>query len=237
MSSAEPDQTDLVKPDASGDCPPRAFAQGTGILLQTAGVLLFLSATCACPMTGVADPVWSRGEVIGRIENSEPLGMSVEGLLDQPARAGVMLTVMSCVVGGLAVAVSGLGLQADRPGGARFAVVSTTGLLVVLLLAGVGLWVGEAGIGARAGHAGIVLLVAILMGFSWVARAEVRRTPPPPGVDELPGDYKVPYSHYHDDPPQVRLAKEIAARKKKLEYERLELEKLERELSEDKNPH
>ena len=32
-------------------------------------------------------------------------------------------------------------------------------------------------------------------------------------------DYKVPYSMYHDDPPEVRLANEIAGRKANLEAE------------------
>ena len=38
------------------------------------------------------------------------------------------------------------------------------------------------------------------------ALREMRRDPPPRGMEVLPKDYKVPYSHYHEDPPEVRLA-------------------------------
>ena len=49
-------------------------------------------------------------------------------------------------------------------------------------------------------------------------------------VVELPPDYKVPYSHYHPDPPEVRLAAELARRKERLAVQQKELELLEEKL-------
>ena len=59
---------------------------------------------------------------------------------------------------------------------------------------------------------------------------EMRRNPPPKGFEILPADYKVPYSHMHQDPPEVRLAKELEQRKEKLAVQQKELEMLEQKL-------
>ena len=67
-------------------------------------------------------------------------------------------------------------------------------------------------------------------GFSIAAWREMRRHPPPVGLEVLPADYKVPYSHLHQDPPEVRLARELESRRQKLEVQQRELEMLEDKL-------
>jgi hypothetical protein len=58
----------------------------------------------------------------------------------------------------------------------------------------------------------------------------MRRNPPPPGHEVLPAGYKVPYSWYHDDPPEVRLARELEQRRERLAVQQKELEMLEETL-------
>ena len=59
---------------------------------------------------------------------------------------------------------------------------------------------------------------------------EMRRDPPRPGHEVLPADYKVPYSHLHEDPPEARLAKELEQRRERLAVQQKELEMLEERL-------
>jgi hypothetical protein len=70
----------------------------------------------------------------------------------------------------------------------------------------------------------------VLLGFSIAAAAEVRRNPPPTGHELLPPGYKIPYSHYHPDPPEVRLAAELEQRRQRLAVQQKELEMLEEKL-------
>jgi hypothetical protein len=68
------------------------------------------------------------------------------------------------------------------------------------------------------------------MGMSIVAWREMRNSPPPTGYEILPADYKIPYSHYHADPPEVRLAAEIEQRRQRLAVQKKELEMLEEKI-------
>jgi hypothetical protein len=56
------------------------------------------------------------------------------------------------------------------------------------------------------------------------------KTPPSDRHEVLPSDYKVPYSHMHDDPPEVRLADELRQRRERLAVQQKELEMLEEKL-------
>jgi hypothetical protein len=135
-------------------------------------------------------------------------------------------------VGGLALASFGLGLQAERRRSAWGAVVTAAVMLTALLAAGVALWMGGAPWLVRIWHALLLVLIAILAGFSVAALRQILADPPPAGVDVIPPGAKVPYSFYHDDPPEVRLARDLANRRAKLDAEREELERMERELRE-----
>jgi hypothetical protein len=84
----------------------------------------------------------------------------------------------------------------------------------------------------------LIILVLIVMAGLFVfllmlainAAREMRANPPPPGHEILPADYKIPYSHYHPDPPEVRLAAELQQRRERLAVQQKELEMLEEKL-------
>ncbi len=177
--------------------PPRAFAQGVGVLLQTVGMVLFLSTCCVCSVAGAWDPTMDRAEVLNLIQTDQPVGVTLLGLLDQPGRAGVMLTVMFTTVGGLAMAGFGLGLQAQKPKSGWGAFVTNVLMLSVLIVAGVGLWVGQASWVARVWHALLTVLVAVLTGFAWVALKQMIANPPPADIEVLPKDFEVPSRYKH----------------------------------------
>jgi lysylphosphatidylglycerol synthetase-like protein (DUF2156 family) len=152
---------------------------------------------------------------------------------DQPtysAQKAITISLFAAVFFGLALAGTGLGLQAEHAPASVFAPVVTliatvfwsvqtvfaitvSGLFVLLVIAGV-----------------MAVGFGILFGFSLAAAAEVRRNPPPAGHEVLPASYKIPYSHYHPDPPEVRLAAELEQRRQRLAVEQKELEMLEEKL-------
>jgi hypothetical protein len=140
------------------------------------------------------------------------------------------LTVAFSTLGGLALAGFGLGLQADRKRSALGAVVTTIAIEAVLLGAGVALWVGGAPLAAKLLNLFVMLIYAILLAFCIAAYRQVRATPPPENIEVVPPGTKIPYSFYHDDPPEVRLARDIAARQAKLDAEQKELDKMQRDL-------
>jgi hypothetical protein len=224
--------TESPPPPPDSPPPPRAFAQGTGWLLQTLGILLFAANCCVCGMTGLWDPVASRSDIIHQIDSGRPLGMTVQRLFEDPAKAGYMLTVVIGTVGGLAMAVLGLGLQADRRRAAAGAMACVGAVAAIVTAAGVLLWVGHAPWEARAWNAVLVAVLFVTGGFTWHAMREVTANPPPANIDIVPPGTRIPYSFYHDDPPEVRLAKELENRRAKLDVERAEIEKMEKELKE-----
>jgi hypothetical protein len=59
---------------------------------------------------------------------------------------------------------------------------------------------------------------------------DVEKNPALTGHDLIPPGTKIPYSHYHDDPPEVRLAAELEQRRQRLEVQRKELEALEEKM-------
>ena len=130
-------------------------------------------------MAGAWDPILSRPEVIKQLEQQTQIGMSVTDLFDQPGQAGLMLMVMFMTVGGLALAGFGLGLQSEQPRSAWAAMFTNLLLILVLGLAGIGLWMGEASWVAKIWHGLLTLIVWMLTGFTWVALKEVLANPPP----------------------------------------------------------
>lgn len=208
--------------------PPRAFAQGVGLLMQTVGVILFLSTCCVCSTSFLWDPIQTP-DPNDIIEQQTP-AQRVGAMFDKPGKAGLMLTIVSMTVGGLALASLGLGLQSDHRHAATASVIATATLVAVLATAGAGLWSGESAAGTRIWHAVLSAIMLAMLGFTVAAWREVRRNPPPTDVMTIPPGTKIPYSMYHDDPPEVRLANEIANRRARLDAERAELDRMEREL-------
>ena len=125
----------------------------------------------------------------------------------------------------------GLGLQAQRRQAPVFAVV-VTGF-------GALFWLVHSFFFGQAMHSFLMTLLAVLLMFlftgllilSIAGLREMRRDPPPQGFELLPADYKVPYSHMHQDPPEVRLARELEQRREKLAVQQKELEMLEEKLN------
>jgi len=208
----------------------RAFAQGTGVLLQVVGMFLFMFHCCVWSLIGLWEPIQDRSKVIEQISDGASIGVTVSWLWEHPSEAGQMLMVVAATVGGLGLAGFGLGMQADKARSATGALVTSGLMLVMLAMAGLGLWRGQGWWLGRIWHGVLIAVNVGVMGFCWAALMQVRQNPPIAGAEVLSKDYKIPYSMYHDDSPEQRLANELAGRRAKLEAEQRELERLEREL-------
>lgn len=174
----------------------------------------------------------SRGQVDRFVTEQTAKDLSLRGMAAHPAEAGLLLLVTAMTLGGLAMAVLGLGLQAQKVGAAWGAVATNLILAILLLAAGIGLWWGDAGWIPRAWHAVLMLVMLPVTGFSIVALKQMLDRPPPPDMGVLPPDFITPYSHLHDQPPEVRLAQELADRRRRLEQELAEIERMQREIDE-----
>jgi hypothetical protein len=205
--------------------PPRAFTQGVGTVFQFAGVLLFLSSMFVCCGSSlISKDVAQRHDLmqVGWTFRSAGGGTWIYS-----AQRAISLSVTLAVFFGLALAGIGLGLQAQRRAAPYQA--------VAVCAFGVLFWGCQVVFAVQKLHSviltalGIALLslFGILAGLSMGALREMRRTPPPPDLEILPADYKVPYSHLHEDPPEVRLARELEQRRERLAVQQKELEMLE----------
>jgi len=198
---------------------PRAFTQGVGLVYQVVGVTMFAALMFVCCASSLLSSSTAIRQDLTRI------GWGVYSV--QKA-----MTVSLCVgiFCGLAMAGLGLGMQATHRrtpiaaalvtglGGVFFAVhawffASTWGSWKMSVLCAFG-----------------AAMLLALMGLAIAAALEMRRNPVPSGFNILPRDYKVPYSHLHEDPPEVRLARELEARKERLAVQQKELELLEQKL-------
>lgn len=206
--------------------PPRAFAQGVGVLLQTVGVILALSGCCICSTAGLWDQQAGGQNLVAQPD--QLTGISIDRLLKEPARTGMMLTVVFSTIGGLAMAGFGLGLQSQTPRSAWGALASVVLLLAILIVAGIGLWVGQGTIANRLWHTGLTVLILTLVGFTISALREVIAHPPPPGLRNLPPGFDV-RDVLAGEKPSRRTIAQLRAR---LEVEQRELEKLEQDLEE-----
>ncbi|MDX1682152.1 MAG: hypothetical protein R3336_03430 [Phycisphaeraceae bacterium] len=188
--------------------PPRALAQGTGLLMQVVGVIFFLTGCCVCSISGSWDPVLTRGEVYERLEENRNITITLTDLRKNPGRTGVLLSVIGTGLGGLAMAGFGLGLQSDRRHTAPWAFVSAAGTLVLLSIGAAGLWSGTA-IGppwvlnlpgrlevsispiwiARLVNGLMLAVTALLTILTVLAWREHRQNPPPAGPQVLPPDF------------------------------------------------
>lgn len=135
---------------------------------------------------------------------------------------------------GVALATIGLGLQGQRrraPDGAL--VASGLGVLC---------WVFHAVFFAfelRSVGLTLVCLVLLVIFIGLFALAvgawrEMRVNPPPVDLTILPPGYKIPYSHMHEESPEVRYAAEMEQRRRRLEVQKKELEALEERIKNNK---
>jgi len=146
------------------------------------------------------------------------------------APRALTLCVTCGVFFGLALAGLGLGLQAQNRVAAPIAVLITILGCAFWLLQSIFMaerlrsWPLTLGAGA------LCLLFMVLAVLAVGAQGQMWRNPPPRGHEILPADYKVPYSHMHEDPPEVRLAQEIEQRRERLAVQQKELEMLEEKI-------
>ena len=214
-------------PPPPGRPPPRAFTQGVGTVYQFVGVTLFLvSMFLCCGSSLISKSVAERRDLM-TIGWNLPLPA---GPRLYSAQRAINLSVLLAVFFGLALAGLGLGLQAQGR-------LAPSGAVLVTAFATV-FWAVQAvffadvlgSIGFAAVASAIALCFAALAALGVAAWREMRRDPPPPGHEILSPDYKVPYSHLHQDPPEVRLARELEQRREKLAVQQKELEMLEERL-------
>ena len=208
--------------------PPRAFTQGAGLVFQFAGVTLFLVAMFICCGSSLLS------KDVATKSDLTHIGWHLQGdRAESPsysAQKALTISLFVAVFLGLAFAATGLGMQAERR--------EAPPLAVVLSLIGAVFWSIQVAFAAQmhsfiftAAAAVLLACCVILLILSIPALREIRRNPPPPGHEILPADYKIPYSHYHPDPPEVRLAKELEQRRQRLEVEQKELEALQEKLN------
>jgi hypothetical protein len=212
--------------------PPRAFTQGVGTVFQFVGVLLFLASMFVCCGSGlISKDVAERHDLTAVGWGSRGLGGPGQGRgVAYSAQRAISLSVTLAVFFGLALAGIGLGLQAQGRV-APYGAVATCAFALVF-------WGMQTVFFAQKLHsillAGLCFvlfaLFGALTGLAAGAVREMRRSPPPPGHEILPADFQVPYSHLHQDPPEVRLARELEQRRERLAVQQKELEMLENRL-------
>jgi hypothetical protein len=208
--------------------PPRAFTQGVGQVFQVVGVLLFLMMMFVCCGSSLlSKDVATKSSLthIGWHRATDAPGEPAYSV-----QTALSVSLFSGVFFGMALTGVGLGMQAEYPAAAAGALLVTT--------VGSAFWIVQTLFAATAANSLLFSILAallaaifvLLLGLSVHAVLEMRRTPPPKNHELLPADYKVPYSHYHEDPPEVRLAGELAQRRERLKVQQKELEMLEEKL-------
>jgi hypothetical protein len=190
---------------------------------QFVGVVLFVTSMLVCCGSSlVSKDVAERRDLMD-------VGWAI-GPGFYSAQRAVTVSLLAAVFCGLALAGIGLGLQAQGRA-APYGASAVTG--VATLFWAVQAWffaqqLRSITLTALCGT--LTLLFAVLAGLGTAALREMRRQPPPPGHEILPADYKVPYSHLHQDPPEVRLARELEQRRERMAVQQKELEMLEERL-------
>jgi lysylphosphatidylglycerol synthetase-like protein (DUF2156 family) len=223
LNSIPVPQSDQANPTP----PPRAFTQGAGLVLQIVGGTLFLVSFFICCGSSLFSKDWATKTDLTHIGwhlASDPA--------DRPtysAQKALTISLFASVFFGLALAATGLGMQSEH---GRAPVMAVVVSIVAVAFAAVQLifcWQMQFVLFAFVAAAMLLVFIG-MAGLSIHALKEMRHNPPPAGHDVLPGDYKIPYSHYHDDPPEVRLEREINQRRERLAVEQKQVEMLEERL-------
>ncbi len=166
---------------------PRAFAQGAGLVFQTAGLLVALSTCCVGSFVGL----------IQRPNRTALASRPAQTVLGawrsfQTHEKLATLSVLSNCIAGLALAAAGIGLQYDRAASPRLATAAALPLAAFH-------WVYLALLVARGPRSAWMIVPAALAlmwtGFSLLALLSLqqhRAHPPPRGMDKLPPDYNLP---------------------------------------------
>ena len=213
--------SDDSQPPAAPQAPPRAFTQGVGQIYQIVGVLLFLAMMFVCCASSLLSKDWATRTQLTQIGwGGTPAAPTYS------AQKALTISLFAGVFFGLALAAIGLGFQAEHRSAPWLAVALTAIATVFWIVHSLfALHMRSALFTVIALALAILFLIMLIMAIH--AFREMRTHPPAPGHEVLPADYKVPYSHYHEDPPEVRLARELEQRRQRLAVQQKELEMLE----------
>jgi hypothetical protein len=186
-------------------------------------VLLFVTMMSICCMSSLLS------KDTATHSNLTQLKFHLFGDSSYSAQQALTLSITLGVFFGMALAGFGLGFQAQSRSTPIWAAIVTAFATIF--------WILQMLAFARFGLVFFAICCALLailhgacFGFSFGAMKDMWRNPPPVGFEYLPKDYKVPYSHMHQDPPDVRYAAELDARRRKLQVQQAELEMLEQKL-------
>ncbi|MGH7214686.1 MAG: hypothetical protein ACREIT_07980 [Tepidisphaeraceae bacterium] len=198
-------------------------------MFQFVGVILFLTTMFVCCASALLPKESAMSADWQSIGWHFP-GGAADSAPAYSAQRAVTVCMVTAVFLGIALASLGLGLQATRryaPWGA----VAVTGFAMVFWIIHLVFVVGvlEA-VWLTVVAGALTVLFVVLFGLSIASLREMLRDPPPSRQEVLPEGYKIPYSHLHEDPPEVRLAAELAQRRERLAVQQKELEMLEEEL-------
>jgi hypothetical protein len=197
-----------------------------GTVYQVVGVTLFIASMFVCCASSLISK-----ETATRTSLNE-VGWHVLGDFKLPlysAQMAITVSLAMTVFLGVAVATVGLGLQAQKR--------RSPALAMTISFVGMAFWLVHVSFFADV-HGLLMLGLSVVMSVLFIALhclafaawREMRRNPTPAGFEILPSDYKVPYSHMHEDPPEVRLERELEARKERLAVQQKELQLLEEKL-------
>ncbi|HEY7087855.1 MAG TPA: hypothetical protein VH518_07170, partial [Tepidisphaeraceae bacterium] len=172
--------------------PPRAFTQGVGTVFQFTGVALFLIFFFSCCFSALISK-----------DVATHTSLAAAGWGSYTGQRAVSICMVVGVLLGLSLAGIGLGLQAQR----RWSPAMATATCVLAAV----FWLFHTIYYAIAIHALFLAIFSCLLTIVSIALLilsinallEMRRNPPRAGFEVLPPDYKVPYSHLHQDPPEV----------------------------------
>ncbi len=224
---SEPPISPQTAPLAS-DPPPRAFTQGVGTVFQFGGVMLFLVMMSVCCLSSLLSKDYAsrkdRTQVGWHLRGDKP---------DEPSYSYARAMTVSVALGvffGIALAGIGLGLQAQRRASPAMAVLVTVVGTIFWLVQTVFAIQALRSIGLTLLALALAGAFAVMLALAIGALRDMRLRPPPRGHELLPADYKVPYSHMHQDPPEIRLARELEQRRERLAVQQKELEMLEAKL-------
>lgn len=148
---------------------PRAFAIGTGVVLQTAGILFVVGAFCCWGLSSLV-------EKPAKVPETRWMDYLAG---DRLPAAALTLGIVVALVGGLGMLAAGVGLQGERPSSGWIASV-VTGVTAALywVLCGVLLVKVGSVVGAIA-TATLGAVMSCLFALSWRSASVLRRFPPP----------------------------------------------------------
>lgn len=184
MTDSEPSQPASNSPSTRH---PRAVAHGTGVIFQTAGLALAFGSCCIGSLAGLAQHP-NPAALVG----DTPVTVVQAWHAFETHKKLATISMFASCAAGLGVLAAGIGLQADRFGSARLAVIMTLPLgLYHLFYLGFLVAYGPLSwwLPAPLLYAAVWTVLSVLA----LASASVHRSHPPPrGLEVIPPETRLP---------------------------------------------